>query len=137
MTESVVCGVMSGSWPESRRVTAPFELTVLEADALVQAKIAGALDVESSPKLLNRLEATCKGKCRLVLDLRQAAYVDSSGVRALMLLHSDLEASGGELCLLVKPGSRVERVLSLLQLLKHFRIYETAAEAGIARQLAA
>jgi anti-anti-sigma regulatory factor len=51
-----------------------------------------------------------------LVDLRRAPWVDSAGVRALLQLQEELRAGDGELRLLLQPGSRVERTLSLLRL---------------------
>jgi anti-anti-sigma factor len=114
-----------------------FDLRVVESGGMVLGRVAGPLDVEHAPEFLARLQALCDTRRRLVVDLRRADYVDSAGVRALLKVQELLEPSGGELRLVVLPGSRVERTLRLLQLLQRFRVYESASAAWGNRSRAA
>lgn len=68
---------------------------------------------------------------RVVLDLRTADYLDSQGVRALLRLQDGLRAAGGELRLVCRPGSSVERVLRLLQLEEAFPVFTGVQDAWI------
>jgi anti-sigma B factor antagonist len=111
------------------RVGSRFEVQISETGQSALALVRGPLDQDTAPRLRTRLAGYLHGARRVVIDLRQADYVDSSGVRALLTLHKDLEADSGELRLVVEPGSRVERVIKLLQLQGHFHVYETASEA--------
>jgi anti-anti-sigma factor len=116
-------------WEPTETAPSAFELRVVEAGRMALARVEGPLDVEHATRLLNRLQPLCRTARRLVIDLRRADYIDSSGVRALMLLHSELEGQGGELRLVVRPESRVERTLSLLRLHERFAFYTGAQEA--------
>jgi anti-anti-sigma regulatory factor len=88
-----------------------------------------ALDLSGSARFLERarpLERNCR--C-LVADLQNADFVDSDGVRALLVLAAELEAEGKELRLIIRPGSRIERTLTLLRLLERFQVFYTLEEA--------
>jgi anti-anti-sigma factor len=106
-----------------------FEVQLTETARGTLAQVRGPLDQESAPRLRSRVGSYLHGSRCLVVDLRQAEFVDSSGMRALLLLHRELEADGGELRLVVEPGSRVERVIKLLQLERHFHVYASNTEA--------
>jgi anti-anti-sigma factor len=101
------------------------------------ARVAGPLDIETVKRFQDRLDRLSTVPHRLVLDLRQVEYIDSEGVRALLQLQGQLESGGGELRLVVVPGSRVQRTLRLLQLQERLSIYDSAAEAWIRRPAAA
>ena len=122
--------------PPAPRVASRFEVQISETGRGPLALVRGPLDQDSAPRLRTRLTGYLHEAGRVVVDLRHAEYVDSSGVRALLLLHRDLEADSGELRLVVEPGSRVERVIQLLQLQTHFHLYEStsAALAGAATE---
>jgi anti-anti-sigma factor len=96
---------------------------------LAYLPVREALDVENSPRLLQRAQPVSRNCRCLVVDLSEVEFVDSSGVRTLLSLASELEQQGKELRLVVRSGSRVERTLSLLRLVDRFRICPTLDEA--------
>jgi anti-anti-sigma factor len=93
------------------------------------ARLEGPLDSATTAEVAQRLGRLVAPSRRLVLDLRLADYLDSTGVRALLALQGDLQAADGELRLVVHPASRVERTLTLLQLQDRFPIFTSASEA--------
>src|SRR5688500_7812637 len=105
-----------------------FDLHVTVAGRAVVARVRGRLDLHYTPQVVEGLEGFIRPSNRLVIDLRSSDYVDSTGIRALLVMHKNLEAVRGELRLVVTPGSRVERVIRLLQLERHFAIYATVAD---------
>lgn len=97
---------------------------------MLMARLEGPLDLETCSDLLQRVAPACDLPRRvLVLDLRHAEYLDSAGVRAILHLRNRLEGAGGELRLVIQPGSRVERTVKLLQLQEYFQIFDSAATA--------
>lgn len=99
------------------------------AGALGFLCIQEPLDLEHSGAFLDRARALCRTCHCLVVNLDAAEFVDSAGVRALLALAGELETAGKELRLVVRPGSRVERTLSLLRLLERFHTCRTLEEA--------
>lgn len=113
----------------SERIADTFEAKVSEMGRGVLVRIRGPLDLHYSAGFLVQLRRyTSVGK-QVVVDLREAQYVDSSGIRALMQLQKDLDAAQGDLRLVISPGGRVERVIKLLQLQSHFQIFPSVADA--------
>lgn len=106
---------------------------VWEAGRRVLARAFGELDGEAARALESRLLPLCRGRRRVVLDLRGVEYLDSNGVRALLRLHHQLQGQGGELRLVVHAGSRALRTLTLLQLDEHFAIHESLLLAWISK----
>ena len=92
-------------------------------------RVTGPLDIQHSSEFLEELRPLCDHPRVVVVDLRSADYVDSSGVRALMQLDERLSATKGELRLVIQPESRVARVLTLLRLIEQLRVYPSPAEA--------
>ena len=121
---------------EAFQAPLPFELSVADRDDLLLARVSGPLDVQYAPAFMERVEALCEAGRRVVIDLRAAEYVDSAGVRALLHLEERLAAHREELRLIVQPGSRVERVLTLLRLTDRFRIHRSSSEAADSREAA-
>jgi len=112
-----------------RPLPSPFALKVTHAGRTATARVEGPLDLEHGSQFLNQVQPLCgEGRC-LVLDLRPTDYLDSSGVRALLLLREQMEAARGELQLVIGPGSRVERTLKLLKLHDCFSTGDSMLEA--------
>lgn len=114
-----------------------FEVKVAESGRTAFARVDGPLSGDHCPCFLERVQPLCTRLRRVVVDLRRAQYIDSSGVRALLLLQEELDAGRGELRLVLQPGSPVERTLSLLRLTGQFKTYGTASEAWTRRPGAA
>jgi anti-sigma B factor antagonist len=75
-------------------------------------RVTGELDIATAPQLaqmLGRAEERCQ---RVVLDLRQVAFMDSSGVRVILDANLRANAAGRRL-VLVRGPSHVDRVLDL------------------------
>ncbi|MFN3648140.1 MAG: STAS domain-containing protein [Armatimonadota bacterium] len=110
-------------------VPSTFHVTVASSGDAAVARVEGPVDLETSAELVERLESLSGRANRLVLDLQRVDYVDSTGVRSLMQLQTRLRSRRAELRLVVMPGSRVHRTLSLLRLEDYFPIFDTAADA--------
>jgi anti-anti-sigma factor len=87
------------------------------------------LDVRGAAPFLERALPLVQSCHCVIVDLRRAEFIDSSGVRALLQVLGETEAEEKTLRLIIEPGSRVERTLGLLQLQDRFRIYQTLPEA--------
>ena len=87
------------------------------------------LDLAGSVTFLDRAHALSR-TCRcLVVDLERCEFADSCGIRALLGLAALQEEEGGELRLVVRRESRVERALILLELMGRLHVYPTLADA--------
>lgn len=108
-----------------------FELRAATSGRMLLARVHGPLGMDTVPEFLERLLPLCEGMRRVVLDLRTADYLDSQGVRALLLLQERLRAAGGELRLVCLPASTVSRVIRLLQLHEVFPLFDGVHDAWI------
>jgi anti-sigma B factor antagonist len=92
-------------------------------------KIAGDVDVASSPQLELQLAALLKaGNVHVVIDMAEVNFIDASGIGTLVAAADQARAAGGGL-VLSRPTSRVKRVIDVLQLnvaLPVVRGYEAA-----------
>jgi len=95
------------------------------------------LDAHNSPELkeilLSRLEAGAK---RLVLNLSDVHFIDSSGLGALLSGYKNANLRQGSL-VLVGLQSRVQSMFELTRLHRVFEIYPTLTEALSVREEAA
>jgi anti-anti-sigma factor len=99
---------------------AELELTTSRAGSSVVVGVAGELDAYSAPSL-ETLTASLRseGCTTITLDLSQTTFVDSSALRTLLALHSELEKNGGGLTLRA-PSDAVSRLLTITGLTEHF-----------------
>ncbi len=64
-----------------------------------------------------------KGANKLVIDLNQVEYIDSSGLSVLVTAYQQLQANEGEVVLL-SPSNNVRSLIELTRLHQIFTIYE-------------
>ena len=119
---------LAASHPELQRTSA-YSLKVVDTGRALLASVRGPLDIESAPRFLSQLATPGNNERRLVLDLASADYIDSAGVRALLVLRQHHPHSDNELRLVIQPGSRVDRVLKLLRLEGEFNLYQRLTDA--------
>lgn len=94
----------------------PVGLKIQAAGRSVVVRVAGPFDLETATRLSAAIAASSRTSRRVLLDLSQASYIDSPGIRALLQLQLDLAASDRELRLAIRRGSSVERTFGLLRL---------------------
>ena len=82
--------------------------------------VSGELDTATSPDLMNALEALERTEAqRVVLDLSEVTFIDSSAISTLVRAKAALEARGA--MLVIAPASRqVEMVLRMCELDREF-----------------
>jgi anti-sigma B factor antagonist len=98
-------------------VTAPVDFSVEEREeAGVRIfSIAGELDIATAPSLCARLDASRAGRRpRLLIDLTNVEFCDSTGLRALLGAASEVRAHGGRFALVCQPGGGVARLLDVV-----------------------
>jgi anti-anti-sigma factor len=66
---------------------------------------------------------------RVVLDLSELAFCDSSGLRALVGAVREVEINGGRAALAVPPGGVLERILGLTGLGEFLNVAPSVAAA--------
>lgn len=84
--------------------------------------LTGELDLASSPVFERALEdADVASSPLLVLDLDELKFVDSTGLRVILLAHEGSRARGQEFA--ITPGSpQVQRLLSITSVAEHMRV---------------
>lgn len=92
-----------------------FAVSAEEHDDHVHVIPRGELDLATASELERHLRERIEAGGRVVLDLRELAFMDSSGVRVLVTAHRDAEAHDSAELTIVSPGERspVSRVLSI------------------------
>lgn len=98
-------------------------------DGSLEVGLKGELDAENVGEL-NRffIEGDGKEETKIILDLSDLEYVDSSGLGAFVKLMKESRAEGGDVRL-VNPTCEVKKVLELTRLIRVFDVRETVEEA--------
>jgi anti-sigma B factor antagonist len=77
--------------------------------------VAGELDIATAPELCARLDATRSArKPRLLVDLSDVDFCDSTGLRALLGAASEVRAHGGRFAIVCPPSGDVARLLEVV-----------------------
>lgn len=104
-------------------------ITRREPDAVYIA-LSGDLDLSTLDQLKEALDGRLDGAAeRVVMDLRELTFLDSSGLRLILSLHASLQEGGGRL-VLVKGPRRVHRVLELTRADEELEIVADPGEIG-------
>jgi anti-sigma B factor antagonist len=97
-------------------------------DGCVVVTPTGALDVATSPPLHTLLhQCLDEGATRLVLDLTQVDFIDSTALRVLVSMHKRMLETGG--FAVVCPHARIRRIFDLTALDRVLTLTETLDEA--------
>lgn len=90
--------------------------------------VSGELDLASGPELETELDRLCGPETQLVVvDLRQLAFMDSTGLSIIVRAHQRLAGEGCEMSL-VKGSQQVQRLLDLTGVADRLRLVDTPEE---------
>jgi anti-anti-sigma factor len=101
----------SSSTPPAGNGGATFSISRAEHDDEIVVALTGDFDIAAVAPFADATSDIPAGS-RVLLDLREVAFMDSSGVRALMNLDVRARADGFQLAM-AGPQPRVRRVLDL------------------------
>ena len=92
------------------------QLAIDQAESAVVARLGGEVDLSNAGSVTDQLlDAMDNAAERLVLDLSETDYLDSSGVRMLFELAHRLRMRRQDLWIVVPDDSNVKRVLVLTE----------------------
>lgn len=103
----------------------PFQIqTAEEGEGRTRISVHGELDIATADELERELRAAVS--CGdVVLDLQAVSFMDSSGLRALLVASREAREAGRRL--LVLPGSgQVLRVIEMAQVAEHLELADEA-----------
>lgn len=111
------------------REPARFETTTTRLrDGSVLLKVDGEIDVDTAASFKEKLDdAIAFRDSRVIIDLTECGFIDSTGLNALV--HSDLHLNGSGPLILITPHANVLKVFEITHLDDHFVILPTLAEA--------
>jgi anti-sigma B factor antagonist len=85
------------------------EIMVIDRASVVS--LAGEIDIATAPKVQAALDAA-RGEGALVLDLRGVGFIDTSGLRVIVIERQRARAEGYEFAI-VRGPSQVQRLLEI------------------------
>jgi anti-sigma B factor antagonist len=113
--------------PTGRHLT----LEVEHHDHAVVVRAHGELDIASGPRLVGEAAgAAAGGALPVVLDLAGVAFVDSSGLRALIEAERAVRGQGGRL-VIARPSPAVARLLDMTGLREAFAEARSTAPGDV------
>ena len=94
----------------------------------VVLRLDGELDLASVPALEQAVEeAPLDGATEVVLDLRGLEFIDSTGLRAI-LLQDKRSAERGQAFALVRGSEQVQRLMNMTRVDEHLKIVASPEE---------
>ena len=102
-----------------------FRILTSESGSRVDVAIHGELDLATAPQLDAEFERIgALDRVELVIaDLRKLAFLDSTGLEAIMRFDARMRADGGEFVVVRGPRA-VERLFEVMQLHQQLRIVD-------------
>src|SRR5580692_509376 len=98
-------------------------------DGMQVFELSGSLDIATSPTVrASLLDASARGDHRLIVDLTNVDFLDSTGLGALIGAQRRAKEFDGEVRLVVKEG-QIVRLLRITGLLKIFAVYPSLNDA--------
>src|SRR3954463_14628874 len=79
-------------------------------------RAVGELDLSTAGRLCRAIHgaaATAAGRPRVMIDLTELNFCDSTGLRALISAVREVEVCGGRAALAVTPGGALDRLLDM------------------------
>jgi anti-anti-sigma factor len=104
--------------------SSPFGVTIEERDSAVHVVLTGELDISTAQRLeddLRRVEA--ERPELIVIDLKQLAFLDSTGLRLLITADARAREDGRRLAIL-RGNEMIQRVLRLTRLDERLNVVE-------------
>ena len=100
-----------------------------EAGATVTVEIHGELDLATAPELVAELDRVraIEGLQRAVVDLRKLAFLDSTGLEAIVKFHRGAVEDGVDVAVVRGPRA-VERLFAVMQLDRSLRLVDDPSD---------
>ncbi len=106
-----------------------FKITASLAGDVQVFEVVGEVDMSSAAKFGSTIESVFAGRPRVVVDLAQVEFFDSSGVAALIRAHRALSDRGIEVRVVALESGVVRQVFDLTHLDRMMVIVDSRAAA--------
>jgi len=100
-------------------------------EAPVIVTLPAEIDMASVSVVRSRLSAAVMlGAPVIIADLTGSSFCDTAGVRCLLAVRDEMAAGGGQLRLVLRPGSIARRIIVLLEADHLLPVYSSVDEAS-------
>jgi anti-sigma B factor antagonist len=108
-----------------------FDVSVEEVDAAMLIRVRGELDLGTHEELREPLVKAAGAEKSVVVDLSECEFIDSSGIRALLLGHEAVTGNDGDgqRVLIAAPQPQVMRVLEMTGVGEAIPVHESVDQA--------
>ena len=120
-----------GAQPEQEKAT-EFSIDAEKLEEGTVVRVEGELDLSTHERLGDELTAIAAGGGAIVVDLSACDFIDSSGIRALLIGRQAAEDNGGTVAL-AAPKPQVVRILDMTGVASALPIHASAGEALAAK----
>lgn len=97
-----------------------FEIEIGGGETGAHLAVRGEIDIKSAPDLESALSETAGDP--VTVDLSEVTFIDSTGLRVLVMERTRIESGGGSLVLCAPEDSPVVRTMRLAGLAPDFRM---------------
>lgn len=109
----------------------PFEVERSQASGTFVLGLHGEFDLSGIPVFQRELERALAAPAQSVaLDLRDLTFMDSSGLRALIVAHNEVNDAGRR-CVVVQPPQRVRELLEITGVGSRIELVDELAGAAL------
>jgi anti-anti-sigma factor len=120
------------SQSSAETVQSNFRIDVEQTEGATILRLVGELDLSTAPQLEREFtEQSARQPSLIVLDLRELQFMDSTGLRALLLAHETARTAGFRFGV-VKGPRQVQRLLSLTRVADRLVIADEPDELLVA-----
>ncbi|HUO24453.1 MAG TPA: STAS domain-containing protein [Candidatus Aquilonibacter sp.] len=129
---TLACSILDqlGLSMEGRKTPAPMKTNTRQVGDVLVLDVSGRITLGEGNVMLREIvrDLADKGNRRIVLNLSEVSYVDSSGLGELVKTHTTIRNKGGEL----KLASLNKRVHDLLQMTRLSAVFDIHKDEGSA-----
>ena len=90
--------------------------------------LSGDLDLATAPELRTALHEALTERTKIIVDMSELRFLDSTGLGVLVRVHKKAKAAGGLVAFTSVPGN-VVKILEVTCLDRVFPVYDTVDEA--------
>jgi anti-sigma B factor antagonist len=112
---------------------APGQITVEEGEGVSVVRVLGEHDLSTRGPLADELERVSGRGGRVVVDLSEAEFIDSTILGVLIGGHRQVTAAAGSYALVAPSGGRPRRLLEMTRVADRIPVFETRADAVAAQ----
>jgi anti-sigma B factor antagonist len=107
----------------------PFVLRTARVGDAAVVTVGGEIDMATAPQLSQALELLDKRHTRVVIDLTDVSFLDSSALNAFVRCQRQLQAEGTELRLVTPASQALRRIFEITQLAEPLNLVGSLEEA--------